>query len=164
MRPVCAIAVALTLTACGREAARETATDHSSEPRLFNVNECSPAELLARNDDGTLLLKIRPRPHASYGESETIERAEDEGVYYSLSFRIEDVSHAAGWTVPSESPFPPWLNSEKEFRYLVRPWRKSAERNLTIFCTVLTVWEGDKLILDHVEGQPEPPQAIQPEG
>jgi hypothetical protein len=91
---------------------------------------------------------------AFYGEGGLSESAEDTATYYSLTFRLDDVGYAAGWRISHGSPFPLWLHSEKEFRYLVKPWREKAEPNVPIFCTVLKAWEGKKLVLDNIEGQP----------
>jgi hypothetical protein len=105
--------------------------------------------VLAKNRDGTVLVAVRPRFWHSELGCEILADArgrEFSNVHTLLTFRIDGADYSASWR-SLRTRAPAELDERKEYRMLLRPEKEE-------WCTILRVWERDKLLVDRtVEGK-----------
>jgi hypothetical protein len=109
----------------------------------------SPASLLKRNADGSLLIAIKPHVYARLNAHDLVvdeQGHESSEVHLVIAFSIEDRDYHTIWGVESGKAPPAALDPSKEYTFLVKPYREVEDKRVSIPCAVLEVRDHDKLL------------------
>lgn len=116
----------------------------------------SPASLLKKNADGSMLVKIKP--HVYTNEMGCTIVMDEMGntfaqLHYVIDFYIEAKYYYTIWGVLFGERPPINLNREKEYRFLVRPYREEDFKDESVPCEIIKIWDGEGVIFEIEEVQ-----------
>ena len=111
----------------------------------------SPASLLMKNHDGTLLIKIKPHVYMDElgctmvmdGDGNTFSQ-----LYHVIAFSIETKQYYTIWGVRFGKGPPINLDQEKEYRFLVKPYRQADFKDESVPCQIIKIWDGDRVLFE----------------
>jgi hypothetical protein len=113
----------------------------------------SPATLLEKNSDGTLLVSLKPQVYldelgcvmGSDGKGNTFSQ-----MHHIISFSLEKTRY---WTIWGKSPGggpPVKLDSKKDYKCLIKISNPN-QGNVDSGCSILKIWDGSNLIYEQKE-------------
>ena len=163
----CLMAVAL-VGLCAISCARREAADQPSQQRAkpkapettlpLLSRTISPASLLKRNPDGSLLMAITPHVYMDELGCTIVMDEQGNGfsqMYYVIAFSLEGRDYYTIWGVePGKGP-PISLDRSREYTFLVKPYRRAESEDESVPCEVLEVWDQDELLYRKSE-EPQP--------
>lgn len=134
---------------CPGEGQTSDPDDASREIPAFEKRD-SPASLLKRNPDGTLLVTMKPQVY--FDELGCVMVSDRQGntfsrIHHMIAFSLEEIRY---WTIWGSSPGggpPVKLDPKKDYKCLVKVLgskQDQADRP----CLILKIWEGDKVIYE----------------
>ena len=130
-------------------AASKASPPENKSTGLFSPKK-SAAMLVNRNLDGTMLIDVWPHVYMS-GLGCTMvmtEHGATSEIYYVIGFSIEGRYYSTIWGSHYGSPAPFHLDSQKNYRFLIKPLRKPDDEKASIHFVILEVWHDGRLLLD----------------
>lgn len=116
----------------------------------------SPASLLKKNTDGTLLIKIKPRVYTS--EMGCTMVSDEWGntfsqLYDVIAFSIQSKHYYTIWGVRYGKGPALTFDREKEYRFLVKPYREAEFKNEIAHCEIIKAWDTDNNVVFEKQGK-----------
>jgi hypothetical protein len=130
----------------------------SKEGVPLHPRTMSPASLLKRNADGTLLIAIKPRVFMDElgCTIATDEQGNDFSVmYHVIAFTLEGQRHYTIWGADPGERSPVALDPSTEYTFLVKPYREVDDKEESVRLEVLEVRHQGKLLFRKKQ-EPEP--------
>ena len=121
----------------------------------------SPASLLEKNADGALLIKMKPQVYTS--EMGCTMMVDDSGntfsqLYYVISFSVQQKQYYTIWGVRFGKGPPLTFDSEREYRFLVKPYREADSKDESVPCEIIKVWDGGDVVFEKEEKKEAQPR------
>lgn len=120
---------------------------------LYGSPTNSPATLIERYGDGTLLIMIEPKIYMSDLGCTMIETefGSTSQIYYCMQFEIEKQKYWTIWGVQHGTRPPIHFEDDTNYRFLIQAAKPPA-------FSVLKVWLGDKLLYETKEDKKAQPE------
>lgn len=113
----------------------------------------SPAVLLKKNTDGTLLVSLKPQVYLDELGCVMVSDAEGNTfsqMHYMIAFSLEKIRYRTLWgTSPGGGP-PVKLDPQTEYQCLIETPLPAKERE-DVACSILKIWQDGKLIYERKE-------------
>jgi len=134
---------------CWGEEPAASPSDTSTENPIFQKRD-SPTTLIERNQDGTLLVSLKPQVYLD--ELGCIMVADEQGntfsqMHYIIAFSLQEVRYWTIWgTSPGGGP-PVKLDSRVAYKCLIRPLA-SDQNGEDVPFSILKIWNGSELVYE----------------